>query len=201
MTASHVFLWSSFNSLFELWLWDIFGRKPSLPPRCPVHVVLRAGFEPVTYGSRCPVQVHLYDHELWPSSIYSHQIPQAPFLECWSTCTIMNSDLPVSIHTKSHKLPFWNAGLLLRSWTLTYQYLFTPNPISSLSGMLVHLYDRELWPTSIYSNHIPQAPFLECSTRIIHKLTEATPDHTCRQFEMAYQLVLQSRQSTGINIC
>ena len=28
----------------------------------------------------------------------------------------------------------------------------------------------------------------------------ATPDHACRQFEMAYQLVLQSRRSPGTNI-
>ena len=30
MTASHVFLWSLFKSLFELWLWDILGGGPPL---------------------------------------------------------------------------------------------------------------------------------------------------------------------------
>ena len=47
----------------------------------------------------------------------------------------------------------------------------------------------------------PSAPFPECwSVRIIHRLPDATPDYVRCQFRMAYQLILQSRQSPGINI-
>ena len=33
-----------------------------------------------------------------------------------------------------------------------------------------------------------------------HKLPDSTPDHICRQFETAYQLILQSRHTPGLNI-
>ena len=43
--------------------------------------------------------------------------------------------------------------------------------------------------------------FQECwSIRIIHHLLDTTLNHVHRQFEMAYQLVLQSHQSPGSNI-
>ena len=46
-----------------------------------------------------------------------------------------------------------------------------------------------------------QPPFQEClSIHIIHKLPDATPEHVFCQFEIAYQLILQSRQFPGINI-
>ena len=47
-----------------------------------------------------------------------------------------------------------------------------------------------------------QIPFQDCwSLSIIHKLPDSTPDHICRQFEIAYQLVLQSRHTPSLNIC
>ena len=46
-----------------------------------------------------------------------------------------------------------------------------------------------------------QIPFQDCwSVSIIHKLPDSTPDHIRRQLEIAYQLVLQSRHTPGINI-
>ena len=43
--------------------------------------------------------------------------------------------------------------------------------------------------------------FQECwSVSVMHKLPDSTPDHIRRQFETAYQLVLQFRH-TGLNIC
>ena len=65
------------------------------------------------------------------------------------TTTVSNSDLPVSIHTQFHQIPF-----------------------------------QECWSVSV-----------------IHKLPDSTPDHIHRQFETAYQLVLQSRHTPGLNIC
>ena len=48
-----------------------------------------------------------------------------------------------------------------------------------------------------------QILFQECwSVSVIHKLPDSTPDHIRRQFETAYQLVLQSRHplvSTSVN--
>ena len=38
------------------------------------------------------------------------------------------------------------------------------------------------------------------SVSVIQKLPDSTPDHICRQFETAYQLVVQSRQTSGLNI-
>ena len=35
---------------------------------------------------------------------------------------------------------------------------------------------------------------------VIHKLPDSTLDHICRQFETAYQLVLQSQYTPGLNI-
>ena len=55
-------------------------------------------------------------------------------------------------------------------------------------------------PVAIHtqSHHIP---FQECwSVSIIHKLPDSTPDHIRHQFEIAYQLVLQSRHTPGQNI-
>ena len=47
-----------------------------------------------------------------------------------------------------------------------------------------------------------QIPFQKCwSVSVIHKLPDSTPDHIHRQFETAYQLVLQSRHDPGLNIC
>ena len=41
-----------------------------------------------------------------------------------------------------------------------------------------------------------QIPFQECwSVSVIHNLPDSTPDHICRQFETAYQLVLQSQHT------
>ena len=46
-----------------------------------------------------------------------------------------------------------------------------------------------------------QIPFQKCwSVSVIHKLADSTPDHIRRQFETAYQLVLQSRHNPGLNI-
>ena len=46
-----------------------------------------------------------------------------------------------------------------------------------------------------------QISFQHCwSVSVIHKLPDSTPDHICRQFEIAYQLVLQSRHTPGLNI-
>ena len=48
-------------------------------------------------------------------------------------------------------------------------------------------------PVAIHtqSHHIP---FHECwSVSVIHKLQDSTPNHIRRQFETAYQLILQSR--------
>ena len=46
-----------------------------------------------------------------------------------------------------------------------------------------------------------QIPFQECwSVSVIHKLPDSTPDHIRRQFETAYQLVLQSRHTPSLNI-
>ena len=48
-------------------------------------------------------------------------------------------------------------------------------------------------PVAIYTKS-HQIPFQKCwSVSIIHKLPDSTPDHIRRQFEIAYQLVLQSR--------
>ena len=44
-------------------------------------------------------------------------------------------------------------------------------------------------------------PFQDCwSVSIIHKLRDSTPDHIRCQFEIAYQLVLQSCHTPGLNI-
>ena len=46
-----------------------------------------------------------------------------------------------------------------------------------------------------------QIPFQECwSVSVIHKLPDYTPDDVRRQFETAYQLVVQSRHTPGLNI-
>ena len=46
-----------------------------------------------------------------------------------------------------------------------------------------------------------QIPFQDCwSIIIIHKPPYSTPDHICCQFEIAYQLVLQSHRTLGLNI-
>ena len=46
-----------------------------------------------------------------------------------------------------------------------------------------------------------QTPFQECwSVSVIHKLPDSTPDQICRQFETAYQLVLQSQHTPSLNI-
>ena len=46
-----------------------------------------------------------------------------------------------------------------------------------------------------------QISFQECwSVSVIHKLADSTPDHIRCQFEPAYQLVLQSRHTPGLNI-
>ena len=64
------------------------------------------------------------------------------------TTTVLNSDLPVAIHTQSHQILF-----------------------------------QDCWSVST-----------------IHKLPDSTPDHIRHQFEIAYQLVLQSRHTPGLNI-
>ena len=64
----------------------------------------------------------------------------------WFTTTVSNPDLPVTIQTQSHQIPF-----------------------------------QERWSVSV-----------------IHKLPDSTPDHI--QFETAYQLVLQSWHTPGLNI-
>ena len=46
-----------------------------------------------------------------------------------------------------------------------------------------------------------QIPFQGCwSVQIIYKLPDSKPDHTCRRFKMAYQLVHQSQHAPGLNI-
>ena len=46
-----------------------------------------------------------------------------------------------------------------------------------------------------------QIPFQNCwSVSIIHKPPDSTPDHISHQFEIAYQLVLQSSHTPGLNI-
>ena len=46
-----------------------------------------------------------------------------------------------------------------------------------------------------------QIPFQDCwSVSLIHKLPDSTPDHIRRQCEIAYQLVLQSCHTPGLNI-
>ena len=46
-----------------------------------------------------------------------------------------------------------------------------------------------------------QTPFQECwSVSVIHKLPDSTSDHIHCQFETAYQLVLQSLLTPGLNI-
>ena len=67
------------------------------------------------------------------------------------------------------------------------------------------------WFTTMLSNlDLPVAihtqshliPFQECwSVSVVHKLSDCTPDHICRQFETAYQLVLQSRYTSDLNSC
>ena len=59
--------------------------------------------------------------------------------------------------------------------------------------VLVHLYDHEFWPTSTYSHQIPPAPFSRMLLCPCHIQTL-----WCYQFETAYQLVLQSRQSPQV---
>jgi hypothetical protein len=64
----------------------------------------------------------------------------------------------------------------------------------------VQLYGRTDLPVSMHIQY-HQLPFQECwSVCVIHKLPDATPDHVHCQFDMAYQFVLQSQQSPGINI-
>ena len=46
-----------------------------------------------------------------------------------------------------------------------------------------------------------QIPFQKCwSVSVIYKVPDSTPDHISRQFETAYQLVLQSRHNPSLNI-
>ena len=46
-----------------------------------------------------------------------------------------------------------------------------------------------------------QIPFQEClSVSVIHKLPYSTPDYICRQFEAAYQLILQSQHTPSVKI-
>ena len=45
-------------------------------------------------------------------------------------------------------------------------------------------------------------PFQACwSVNVIHKLPDSTPDHIHCQYQTAYQLVLHSRHTPGLNIC
>ena len=55
-------------------------------------------------------------------------------------------------------------------------------------------------PVAIHTQ-FHQIPFQDCwSFSILHKLPDSIPDHIRRQFEIAYQLVLQSRHTPGLNI-
>ena len=65
----------------------------------------------------------------------------------------------------------------------------------------VHLQGRELWPASTHTAPIPSVPFPGMLVCPSHSQTPwfHSPDICC-QYKMAYQLVLQSRQSPGINI-
>ena len=58
-----------------------------------------------------------------------------------------------------------------------------------------------LWPTSTHPHPIQSAPSPGMLVGPCHSQTPwCNPNHVCRQFEMAYQLLLQSWQSPGINI-
>ena len=47
-----------------------------------------------------------------------------------------------------------------------------------------------------------QISFHDCwSISIIHNLPDSTPDRIRRQFEIAYQLILQSHHIPSLNIC
>ena len=57
--------------------------------------------------------------------------------------------------------------------------------------------------TVVIAIHTPshQIPFQECwSVIVIHKLPDSTLDHICCQLATAYQLVLKSQHSPGLNI-
>jgi hypothetical protein len=88
-------------------------------------------------------------------------------------------------------------------------YLPLPEAIKEITNLteqgkvsLIHLRFSQNFHTSVLS--FPRGLHLRfCngiiywSLHVIRKLPDATPDHVCCQFKMAYQLVLQSRQSPG----
>ena len=121
--------------------------------------------------------------------------------------------LPVPIHTQSHQLPFTITTLAnCKSSNLVYQlqckkceafYIVETGQMLSkrVNGHFsTYTVTNSDLPVPIHTQS-PQIPFQECwSVRVIHKLRDTTPDHVHCQHEMAYQLILKSRQFPGINI-
>ena len=59
---------------------------------------------------------------------------------------------------------------------------------------------HKLRPTSTYAHPIPSAHFPGMLVHACHSQTPwCHPDHVCRQFEMAYQLVHQARDSLPVS--
>ena len=55
--------------------------------------------------------------------------------------------------------------------------------------------------SNVKSTQSHQNPFQECwSVSVIHKLPNSTSDHIRHQFQTAYQLLLQSHHTPGLNI-
>ena len=70
--------------------------------------------------------------------------------------------------------------------------------LKTYKGATILLYGHKLWPTSNHSHSIPLAPFpamLVCLHYSHTPWCHPTPHHFCCQFEIAYQLILQSWQS------
>ena len=92
--------------------------------------------------------------------------------------------------------------------TSMYAMLFTLEKPAALS--LSDRMNGHRFTTTVSNPDLPvaihtqshQITFQDCwSVSIIHKLPDSTPDHICRHFEIAYQLLLQSYHTPGLNIC
>ena len=94
------------------------------------------------------------------------------------TITVSN---PVAIHTQSHQIPFQ------KCWSVRVIHKL-PDSTPDHIHCAIHTQSHQI-------------PFQKCwSVSVIHKLPDSTPGHIRRQFETAYQLVLQSRHNPGLNI-
>ena len=124
--------------------------------------------------------------------------PHNPASSFTSSCT--NLSYPITTHADC------------KSMNLIYQFQCNVSSAFYIGETRRSLSDRmngHRFTTTVTNPDLPiaihtqshQIPFQDCwSVSIIHKLPDSTPDHIRLQFEIAYQLVLQSRHTPGLII-